>query len=418
MSRFKLSDIQAQAILDMQLRRLAALERYKIEQEYNEVKTRIKEVISLLKTPSKLTGFIKDELAETKAKIGNERRTKIFKGKIGEINEEDLVAQEQTLVTISKQGYIKRTKIDTYQAQKRGGIGKRAITTKEDDSVRHIFKCETHDQILFFTNRGKVYALKVYEIPEYSRTAKGIPLVNLIQIGSDELVTSVLTRNLHGSIIDEDITQEGEERLEHGGKDYKYLFMATKDGTVKKTGLDEFENIRSNGLIAIKLDDTDELIWVKPTTGSDEIVIITKGAKAIHFHEDDVRPIGRSSRGVRGIKLSSENVVISMDVVRRKEDFVLTVSSNGYGKLSTLKSFTIQNRGGTGIFAAKVNSKTGTIVASRLLDHPDKELLIISEKGQAVRIATKDLPIQARQTAGVRLMKIKTDDHVAAIAIV
>ncbi|MCA9381608.1 DNA gyrase subunit A [Candidatus Dojkabacteria bacterium] len=418
MKRFKLSEIQSQAILDMQLRKLAALERLKIEQEYKEVKERIKELLSILTTPQKVIDIITEELKDLKDKLGDKRLTKVFKGKVGEINEEDLIAEEQTLITISKQGYIKRTKIDNYQQQKRGGVGKKAQTTKDDDSVRHVFKCSTHDQILFFSNKGKVYSLKVYEIPEYSRTAKGLPLVNLIQMQNDELVTSVLTRSQSGAILDEDVSQEGEEKTEHQGKDYKYLLMATQGGVVKKTALDEFDNIRSNGLIAITLDDGDELVWVRPTTGEDDAILITKLGKSIHFTEDDVRPTGRSSKGVRGIRLKEGDTMISMDVIRNKEDFVLTVSASGYGKMTKISEFTKQNRGGTGIFAMRVTKKTGTVTAARLLDHPDKELLIMSAHGQAVRIPTKDLPVQGRQTSGVRLMKLRAEDSVAALAVV
>jgi DNA gyrase subunit A len=418
MTRFKLSEIQTLAILDMQLRKLAALESQKIEEEHAQVVARIIEILEILSKPEKLLGVIREELVKLKDQLGDKRKCKIHKGKPGEISEEDLIENTQTLVTISKQGYIKRTPIDTYEAQRRGGVGKKAITTKDDDSVRHLLKCETHDQILFFTNKGKVYSLKVYDIPEYARQAKGLPLVNLIQIANDELVTSVLTRSTKGLIVDEDTEQENEVETEKGGRDYKYLVMATKLGTVKKTELSGFENIRSNGLIAITLDEGDELIWVRPTTGTDEVIIVTKDAKSIHFKEDDVRPTGRSSRGVRGIRLAKDNIVITMDIVRKKEQFVLTVSQNGYGKLTEISEFTLQNRGGTGIFAAKVNAKTGKLVSARLLDHPKLELLLISEHGQAVRIPTNNLPVQARQTAGVRLMKVKGDDKVAAIAVV
>ncbi len=418
MSNFKLSEIQAQAILDMQLRKLAALERLKIEQEYKDVIQSIKDTLKILNTPKMVIEIINDELAELKEKMGDERKTKVFKNKPGEINEEDLIAEEETIVTISEQGYIKRIKTDTYQRQKRGGVGKKALTTKDDDAVRHVFTCTTHDQILFFTNKGKVYSLKVYEIPEYSRTAKGLPIVNLVQMKNNELVTSVLTRKESGGIVDEDIAQEGEELTEKEGFDYKYLFMATKGGVVKKTSLDEFESIRSNGLIAITLDDGDELVWVRPTTGDSEIILITSFAKSIHFKEEDVRATGRSSKGVRGIRLKEGDTMKSMDVIRNTEDFVLTVSEKGYGKMTKIKEFTMQNRGGTGIFAMRVNKKTGNVASARLLDHPDKELLILSEKGQAVRIPTKDLPVQGRQTSGVRLMKLKGDDNVAALAIV
>lgn len=417
--KFELSDIQAQAILDMQLRRLAALEIKALEEEYKLVLDNISKLIDILSNNSKLLDIISDELSDLKAKLGDSRKCKIFKSKPGDINVEDVITNEETLITISKQGYIKRTPVDTYQLQKRGGVGKKAITTKEDDSVRHIFKTNTHDEILFFSNKGKVYALRAYEVPEYSRTAKGLPLVNLIQLSPNELVTSVITRDSKGNVVDEDIAQENEVKTESNtNKPYQFLFMATLKGIVKKTSLSDFGNIRSNGLIAINLDPADELIWVKPTRGEDHIFIITTEAKSIHFNEKDVRETGRSSRGVRGIKLKEGNKVISMDVIRKNEEFVLTVSESGYGKLSEISEFTLQNRGGTGIFAARINKKTGKIACARLLDHPNLELLILSAQGQAVKIPTKDLPVQSRQTAGVRLMKIKEDDKVAAIAIV
>lgn len=416
--RFELSDIQAQAILDMQLRKLAALERQKIEDEYKEILENIKKTLVILKTPEKVLGIISDETLEIKAKLGDERKTKVFKGEVGVLSDEDLIANEETFVTISEQGYIKRVKGDTYQQQRRGGVGKKAMTTKDNDSVRHVFKCNTHDEVFFFTNTGKVFALKVYEIPEYSRTAKGLPLVNLIQITPSELVTSVLTRSADGKIVDEDVHQEGEEKVAESDGEFEYLFMATKYGVVKKTKIDQFENIRNNGLIAIKLDQGDELIWVKPTTGQNEISLVTRDAKSIRFNESDVSDTGRASRGVRGIKLAADNHVIGMDVIRPTEDFMLTVSVNGYGKLSKLAQYNVQKRGGTGILTAKINAKTGKLISARTLDHPKRELLIISSEGQAVRIKTEELPVLGRSTSGVRLMKLKGSDSVAAIAIV
>jgi DNA gyrase subunit A len=419
MKKFKLSEIQAQAILDMQLRRLAALEREKIEAEYKAILLRIKEILFILNNPDEILKIVKQELLELKDKFGDERRTRVFKGDVDEFSEEDLITNEKTFVTISTQGYIKRIKYDTYKQQKRGGTGVKTMTTKEDDSVRHVFNCNTHDEILFFSNLGKVYSLKVYDIPEYARAAKGIPLVNLINISQGELITSVLTRTAGGGIIDEDISQEGEEVRESNGKEYKFLFMATKLGVVKKTELAQFENIRSNGLIAITLIEGDELIWVKPTLGTNHIILVTQKAKAIHFNESDVRETGRSSQGVRGIKLKSkDDEVISMDIVRKKEDLMLTISENGFGKISELSQFHIQKRGGSGIFAAKINKKTGDLVAIRVLDHPEKELLILSAKGQAVRIPTNSLPHRNRQTSGVTLMRLKDGDKVAAAAII
>lgn len=418
MTKFKLSEIQAQAILDMQLRRLAALEREKIENEYKEILKKIDDLLKLLNSQDEILKVIKTELGEIKDKFGDNRRTKVFKGDIDELNEEDLIVNEKTYVTISNQGYIKRVKDDTYKVQNRGGSGKKAVETKDDDTVRHVFNCSTHDEVLFFTNTGKVYALKVYEIPEFSRTAKGIPLVNLINISQGELVTSILTRSDKGLVLDEDVSQEGEEGSEKKGKDYKFLFMATRRGVVKKTLLEEFQNIRSNGLIAIGLTEEDELIWVKPTDGNDEIILVTKLAKSIHFKESDVRETGRTSQGVRGIKLQKEDLVISMDIFRVKENLMLTISENGFGKMTELGQFTLQNRGGSGIFAAKVNSKTGNLVVARVLDHPHKEVLIISNKGQAIKIPTDALPVRNRQTSGVTLMKMKSGDKVAAVAIV
>jgi len=418
MAKFKLSEIQAQAILDMQLRRLAALERQKIENEYKEVIKQVKELLFRLGNPSEILKIIKTELNDVKEKFGDERRTKVFKGDVNEFSEEDLITNEQTFVTISTQGYIKRVKDDTYKAQKRGGVGVKSMATKEDDSVRHVFNCNTHDEIMFFSNIGKVYSLKVYDIPEYSRTAKGIPLVNLININQDELITTVLTRASDGGIIDEDILQEEEIQKESLGKKYKYLIMATKLGTVKKTEISAYENIRSNGLIAISLIDNDELIWVRPSTGESEVVLVTRNAKSIHFKESNIRETGRSSQGVRGIRLKEGDRVISMDIIRNSENIMITISERGFGKTTRLSEFTLQNRGGSGIFAARINSKTGPLVISRVLDHPNKELLLLSAKGQAVRIPTSGLPERGRQTSGVIMMRMKGDDKIAAVTII
>ncbi|MBN1915558.1 DNA gyrase subunit A [Candidatus Dojkabacteria bacterium] len=418
MKKFKLSEIQSQAILDMQLRRLAALERKKIQDEYKQIKLHINELLELLSSPEKILQLINDELQIVKEKYGDKRRTKVFKGGVDEFSEEDLVAKEDVIVTVSEQGYIKRIKDITYKIQRRGGKGVRGMETKEDDAVSHIFSCSTHDDILFFTNRGKVYQKKVYEIPEFGRTAKGQPVINLINIEQGELVTSILTKTKEG-VLGEDVKQEQEMESEQSGKKYKHLFMATRKGTVKKTGLADFENIKNNGLIAIKLDQDDELAWVKPTTGNCEILLITKNAKSIHFHEKDVRPTGRATMGVKGINMKTKgDEVIAMDVIRKKEDFMLTISENGFGKITKLEQFPLQRRGGGGVFAARTNDKTGTLASARILDHPDLELLIVSQHGQVVRIPTVQLPERSRQTAGVILMKLNKGDKVAAIAII
>ncbi len=418
MERFKLSEIQAQAILDMQLRKLAALERQKIEEEYKQIKETIKNLLVFLSTPKLILDSISDELMVILERHSDKRLTKIHKGKVGEFSEEDLIAKEDVIVTVSEQGYIKRMKEDVYQLQKRGGIGKKGMSTNEDDSVAHIFSCNTHDDILFFTNKGRVFIQKVYDIPEFGRQAKGQAVINLINIEQGELVTSILTQNASGKMIDEDVNQENQITFE-AKKNYKFLFMATKKGTIKKTLISEFANIRANGIIAIKLAGDDDLIWVRPTNGDDDIILITRNAQSIRFNEKDIRETGRASMGVRGIRLKNEeDEIIAMDVVRENENLVLTISKNGFGKVTKLGEYPVQKRGGRGVFAARINNKTGNLSSARILDHPNAELLIISQNGQAVRIPTKDLPMRNRQTAGVKLMKLREADFVSAIAVI
>ena len=415
--RFKLSDIQAQAILDMQLRRLAALERQKIEDEYKQIKKTIKELLVLLSSPEQVLEVIKADLIKLKAQLGDARRTKVHKGKVGEFNEVDLIAKEDVIVTISEQGYIKRLKEDVYTLQKRGGVGKKGMTTKEDDGVAHILSCSTHDDILFFTSKGRVFVEKVYDIPEVGRTARGQAVINLINIDSDETIKSVITKNPEGKVYDEDILQEGEGKSEK--RKYNFLVLATKHGFVKKTDISEYLNIRSNGLIAIKLSEGDELAWVKPTTGKSDILLITRKARSIRFNEKDIRPTGRATMGVTGIKFKESNdETIVMDVVRNNEDLVLTISENGFGKVSPLSEYPLQKRAGKGVFTARINAKTGQLASARVLDHPDLELLIISQTGQTVRIVTNNLPRRNRQTGGVRLMRLRQNDIVTAIAII
>ncbi|MBN2015731.1 DNA gyrase subunit A [Candidatus Dojkabacteria bacterium] len=418
MKKFKLTEIQAQAILDMQLRRLAALERQKIEQEYKEIKSLIKELLLILKTPEKVLDIITGELKEIRKKYGDERRTKVYKGRADEFSDEDLVAAEEVIVTVSEQGYIKRIKEGTYKIQRRGGKGKVGMTTKETDAVAHVFSCNTHDDILFFTNKGRVFQIKVYDIPEFGRTAKGQAIINLINIDQDELITSILTRSKEG-IMEEDVIQEGQVKQEKGGKIYKFLFMATQTGIVKKTEISEFEKIRANGLIAIKLAEHDELIWVKPTTGENEVILVTRHGRSIRFSEKDVRPTGRATMGVIGIKFKDKgDEVISMDIIRKNEDLMLIVSERGLGKATKIKEYPKQGRGGQGVFTARLSKKTGNLSAARILDHPDSELLIMSKEGQVVKIPTKELPKRSRQTSGVRLMSLHKGDEIAAITII
>lgn len=417
-NKFKLSEIQAVAILDMQLRRLAALERLQVEQEYNELKKVIDGLIDLLSDQSKIILVILKNIEELITKFNDPRRTKIIKSALTEINEEDLVAKEEVVVTLSEKGYIKRMKKDSYTVQARGGKGKLGMEVREDDLIAHVLSCSTHDKIMFFSNKGRVFETKVYDIPEFGRTAKGQALVNLINLDQGEKVTSVLTHS-EGKFIDSDITEEGEIDLVNSGEEFSYLFMSTRNGLIKKTAISEYASIRQNGLIAIKLDSDDELVSVKPTTGEDTILIVTKEAKSIHFSEKDVRDTGRATMGVIGMHFKNKSdQVIAMDVVRKKENMLLTITEKGFGKVTNLKEFTLQGRGGSGIFAHQISAKTGNVVSARIMDHPDLDLLIMSSLGQSIRIPVKDLPERSRQTTGVHLMKLSNDDSVSAIAFV
>ena len=393
--KFKLSDIQATAILDLQLRRLAALERQKIEDEYQMTKETIAYLEDLLAHPEKILKIIKDEATYIKEKYGDERRTKIYKGKVGEFSEEDLIPNEPTVITLTTTGYIKRQSLGSFRTQQRGGKGVIGMTTKDEDGILHIKYAMTHDNILFFTNRGKVYQTKAYEIDESSRTSKGTAVVNLINIESGEIVESFSTYNKTDQ--------------------FKNIFLTTKRGTVKKTSKNEFENIRRSGIVAIKLDKGDELAWSKPTTGNDHIFIYTKNGKCIRFSERSVRPLGRATQGVRGIKLSSDDQVVGMDVVGKGiSPQLLTIMENGYGKKSSLKEFKLQGRGGLGIKIAQVTKKTGQVAASQVVPPDCKEVIITSKKGQVVRIDIGQIPKIGRATQGVILMRFSKDNDMVA----
>lgn len=410
MDKFGFTEVQAQAILDMQFRRLAALERMKIQNEHKEIQEKIKEYNEVLENQDRILEVVNEDLEEIKEKYGDERRTKVVKGKINEISEEDMVASEDTLVTITHSGYIKRLPPNTYKAQHRGGKGVSGGDTKEGDFIEHAFLCNTHDELLLFTNLGKVFNLRIFEIPELGRTAKGLPLVNLVQLDQNEIVTSVLTRSSKG-----EISKKNEDKDQI---DYKYFLMATEKGIVKKTEISEFANIRTNGLIAIKLEDGDQLSWVKPTTGEDEVILITKEGKSIRFKESDVRPMGRSTRGVTGIKFkSSTDCVVGMGVVSYDDQKLLTLSEFGYGKMSLLKEYGTQKRGGTGIFTFRVTNKTGNIATARILTEEDEEIVVISEKSKVIRSDINTVPTQGRQTSGVKVMNINGGDMVATVAL-
>ena len=409
MERFNLSQIQAQAILDLQLRRLAALEIKKIEEEYKAIMELITRLEFILANPSEVLKIIKEELTTLRENFADPRKTKVIAGKVGELTQEDTVPLEETIITISHKGYIKRINPDTYKVQHRGGKGILGVKTKEEDYVSHALVCDTHSNVLLFTNKGKVYQLKCYEIPEAQRTSKGTSLMNLVNLENEEIVTSVLTKGSTG------FKEETETLAEKESEQHKFLFMATRKGIVKKTDIAQFDDIRKSGVIAIVLEKGDELAWVKPTNGSDEILLITEAAHSIHFNESDVRETGRATMGVMGIRIKNEDKVIGMDVVKKDIGRLFTISENGYGKMTELKEYTLQGRGGQGILTARVGAKNGKLVIAKVLDEELKELIILSRKGQAIRIGIENIPILGRQTSGVRLMKLPTEDKVAAL---
>jgi len=398
--RFKLSEIQATAILDLQLRRLAALERQKIEDEYKMVKETIAYLEDLLAHPEKILEVIKDESNYLKEKYADARRTKVYKGKVGEFSEEDLIPNEPTVVTLTTTGYIKRQSLTSFRIQQRGGKGVKGMTTKDEDGIMRIRYCETHDNILFFTNKGKVYQTKAYEIDESSRTSKGTAVINLINIESGEKVESFITYNKSDQ--------------------NKFVFLATRNGTVKKSSKSEFENIRRSGIVAIKLDKGDELAWSNMTTANDDVLVYTRNGKSIRFAEKSVRPLGRATMGVRGIKLVGDDKVVGMDVVAKGSDpLLLTIMENGYGKKTLINEFKTQSRGGQGVKIAEVNNKTGKVASSQMIPPESKEVIITSYKGQVVKLEIDSIPKLTRATQGVILMRFSKDgDGVAAITCV
>ncbi len=419
MDKFKFTEVQAQAILDMQLRRLAALERMKLQNDYKETKEKIIEYNAVLDNQDRILEIISKDLDQIKENYADKRKTRVIKGKVNEISEEDLIAQEETLITITHSGYVKRVPPSTYQTQKRGGKGISGGDTKEGDFIEHVLLCNTHDELLLFTNKGRVFSTRIFEIPEYGRTAKGIPLINLVQLDQNEVITSILTRDPKGGIMgSEEIQEDQDTQGIVEKKDFKYFLMVTKGGIVKKTDLNEFSKIRANGLTAIKLEVNDELIWVKPTTGEDEVILVTADGKSIRFSEKDVRPLGRSTRGVTAMKFKSDtDFIVGMGVVRTNENKIFTLSEYGYGKMSKLSEYTKQKRGGTGIFTFRVTKKTGKIAVARILDHPKAEIVVISEKSKVIRSSIDAIPTLGRQTSGVKIMNIGEGDRVATMAI-
>ena len=394
MTNFKLSEKQAQAILDLRLQRLTGLEREKIEEEYQEVLKAIEAYKEILADEKKILGIVKKELTEVKNKYGDARRTRLTID-TSEIDVEDLIAEEDVVITLTHGGYIKRIPLDTYRRQNRGGKGIRGMGTKEKDFVENLLITTTHHTILFFTNRGRVYHLKAYEIAEASRAAKGTAIVNLLQLESDENITAVIQVK--------------------GFKPGAYLFMATKKGIVKKTSLEEFQNLRKGGLIAVNLDEDDELIGVKFTNGHHDVILGTKWGMAIVFNEDDVRSMGRPARGVKGIRLVEGDAVIGMDALNAAAE-VLTVTAEGFGKRTQANEYRTQTRGGKGIINLKVTEKTGDVIGLRVV-HESQELMLISTEGIVIRMNIADISLISRNTQGVKLMRAAENDRVASMAV-
>jgi DNA gyrase subunit A len=393
MNGFNLSEKQAQAILDMRLQRLTGLERDKIDQEYNELMKNIAYLKEILEKEDLVLSIIKEELTEIKNKYGDERRTEIQINN-DEINIEDLIQEQEVVITLTHAGYIKRIAADTYSAQKRGGKGIQAMATKEDDFVEHMFITSTHNNILFFTNRGRVHKLKGYEIPDAGRTAKGTNLINLIPIETDEKIQAVIT------------VKEFDEN--------NYFIMGTKKGLIKKTQMSQYASIRKNGLNAINLKDGDELIGVRMTTGESEIIIFTRNGYAIRFKETDVRPMGRTATGVRAITLRDSDITVSMDIVAEDQD-VLVISENGFGKRTPISEYTAHRRGGKGIITYKITEKTGSIAGARVVKDGD-EMMLINSSNVAIRLNVSGISTTSRNAMGVTLMRTEDEQKVVAIA--
>ena len=396
MERFKLSEIQAQSILDMRLRTLQGLQREKIEEEYKELMELIEHLKEILNSETLVFQVIKEELLKIKEKFGDERKTKIIAAE-GEIEVEDLIKEEQAVVTLTHFGYIKRMPIDTYKSQRRGGKGITGLSTREEDFVKQIFTASTHDTILFFSNKGKLYRLKGYEIPEAGRTAKGTAIVNLLSLDAGEKISAVIPI----------------QNFAEG----KYLLMGTKNGLIKKTALKEYDSSRKTGLQGITLKDEDELISVKLTDGEDNVVLVTKNGICITFDEKDVRPIGRTAQGVIGIRIDEDDEVIGMEsVIRGGKATLLAITENGFGKRTETEEYRVQQRGGKGVITYKITQKTGKLVGVKVVNG-DEDVMLITDKGTIIRMKVEEISILGRSTQGVTLMRTTDGGKVVSIEI-
>ena len=398
MERFGLSEIQAAAILAMQLRRLQGLERDKIEEELKQLHELIKKLEAILADEKEILRVVKEELLAMKEKYGDERRSKIINHELGKFSDEELIPEEESVILLTSENYIKRTLVSDYRRQNRGGKGKRGMTTKEEDVIDQVVQASSHDYLLFFTNMGRIFRLKAYEVPAASLSAKGVAAVNLLQLQPEEKITAII-------------------KHEKNANEDGYLFMATKKGTVKKTPVKDYANVRTNGLIAIKLDEGDELRWIKRTTGENDVIISTSAGQAIRFNEKDTRPMGRSARGVRGVRLRPNDSVVGMDIVTGDDQTLLVVSEKGFGKRTKVSNFPSHKRGGVGIKAAVVTAKTGPIISVQTIDPEITEALLVSQNGQTIRLGLSDIKLLGRTTQGVTIMRLSDGDAVSSIGL-
>ncbi|NQV00782.1 MAG: DNA gyrase subunit A [Parcubacteria group bacterium] len=400
--KFKLTNLQAIAILEMRLQALAGLERKKIKDELEEKKQLIKELEVFLKSRQRILGKVKKELKEIKEKHSDERKTKVYSRAVGQLTEEELIPKEECIIMLTKGGYIKRVNPQDYRSQKRGGKGTVAIKPREEDVVGHFLSASTHDNILFFTDQGRVFQAKAYEIPEASRIARGQAVVNILQLASQEKITAILN-----------VSKE---------RDMKYLVMSTENGIIKRTKVEEFGNVRRTGLIAINLKKGDRLKWAHLASGQNEIILVTAKGQSIRFKESDVRSMSRAAAGVRGINLRENDKLVRMDIIEKNAEKegvkILVITKNGFGKKTYLKYYKIQKRGGIGIKTAKITDKTGDIVASQILGDNQEDLIAISQKGQVIRTKLKSISCLGRATQGVKVMKMSQGDEVASIACI
>ena len=398
MERFGLSEIQAASILAMQLRRLQGLERDKIEEELKQLHELIKKLEAILADENEILRVVKEELLAMKEKYGDERRSKIINHELGKFSDEELIPEEESVILLTSENYIKRTLVSDYRRQNRGGKGKRGMTTKEEDVIDQVVQASSHDYLLFFTNMGRIFRLKAYEVPAASLSAKGVAAVNLLQLQPEEKITAII-------------------KHEKNANEDGYLFMATKKGTVKKTPVKDYANVRTNGLIAIKLDEGDELRWIKRTTGENDVIISTSAGQAIRFNEKDTRPMGRSARGVRGVRLRPNDSVVGMDIVTGDDQTLLVVSEKGFGKRTKVSNFPSHKRGGVGIKAAVVTAKTGPIISVQTIDPEITEALLVSQNGQTIRLGLSDIKLLGRTTQGVTIMRLSDGDAVSSIGL-